>query len=78
MENLKSKLAPFANSWMKVLNIETKFPDSYQELQSLCRQNNQLKPTPSTIFSLFFNGKFVTTDLSVCMDSRFYKVIVKK
>ena len=32
-------------------------------------------PTPATIFSLFYNGKFVTTDLSACMDSRFDKVI---
>lgn len=35
----------------------------------------QAAPTPATIFSLFFNGKFVTTDLSVCMDSRFDKVV---
>lgn len=35
----------------------------------------QLSPTPATIFSLFYNGKFVTTDLSVCMDSRFDKVM---
>lgn len=32
-------------------------------------------PTPATIFSLFFNGQFVTTDLSVCLDSRFDKII---
>ncbi len=32
-------------------------------------------PTPATIFSLYFDGKFVTTDISVCMDSRFDKVI---
>lgn len=31
-------------------------------------------PTPATIFSLYYKGKFVTTDLSVCMDSRFDKV----
>ena len=35
----------------------------------------QSAPTPATIFSLFYNGKFITTDLSVCMDSRFDKVI---
>jgi len=35
----------------------------------------QAAPTPATIFSLFYNGKFVTTDLSVCMDSRFDKVM---
>ena len=37
----------------------------------------QAAPTPATIFSLFYNGKFITTDLSVCMDSRFDKVMGK-
>lgn len=32
-------------------------------------------PAPATIFSLFHKGKFVTTDLSVCMDSRFDKIV---
>ncbi len=35
----------------------------------------QSAPSPATIFSLFYNGNFVTTDLSVCMDSRFDKVV---
>jgi GNAT superfamily N-acetyltransferase len=35
----------------------------------------QSSPTPATIFSLFYNGKFITTDLSVCMDSRFDKIV---
>ena len=35
----------------------------------------QSSPTPATIFSLFYNGKFVTTDVSVCMDSRFDKIV---
>ena len=34
----------------------------------------QASPTPATIFSLFYNGKFVTTDISVCLDSRFDKL----
>ena len=37
----------------------------------------QLAPSPATIFSLFYNGKFITTDLSVCMDSRFDKIMGK-
>lgn len=37
----------------------------------------QSAPKPATIFSLFYDGKFITTDLSVCMDSRFDKVIEK-
>ena len=35
----------------------------------------QSAPSPATIFSLFYNGSFVTTDLSVCMDTRFDKII---
>jgi GNAT superfamily N-acetyltransferase len=35
----------------------------------------QSSPTPATIFSLFYNGKFITTDLSACMDSRFDKAL---
>lgn len=35
----------------------------------------QTAPTPATIFSLFHNGKFITTDLSICMDSRFVKIV---
>jgi len=37
----------------------------------------QSAPTPATIISLFFNGKFVTTNISACMDSRFEKVVRK-
>ena len=36
----------------------------------------QSAPTPATVFSLFYNGKFVTTDLSVCLANRFGKIIV--
>lgn len=35
----------------------------------------QAAPTPATIFSLFHNGEFITTDLSVCTDKRFDKVL---
>lgn len=37
----------------------------------------QQAPTPATIFSLYYNGTFITTDLSVCMDSRFDKIMGK-
>lgn len=37
----------------------------------------QNAPSPATIFSLFYEGKFVTTDISACMDSRFDKVVAK-
>lgn len=34
-------------------------------------------PTPATIFSLYLNGRFITTDISVCLDNRFDKIIEK-
>ena len=40
-------------------------------------EDAQNAPSPATIFSLFLEGKFMTTDLSVCMDSRYDKVIEK-
>lgn len=49
---------------LKVIKLET-----MKEAQSV--------PTPATIFSLFYNGKFVTTDISVCMESRFDKIVEK-
>ncbi|WP_027186239.1 GNAT family N-acetyltransferase [Desulfovibrio inopinatus] len=35
----------------------------------------QSSPTPATIFSLYINGRFVTTDVSVCMDNRFDRIL---
>lgn len=39
------KLVPIANTWMKVLNLERQFPDNFDELQRLCHENKQTKPT---------------------------------
>lgn len=44
--NIYPKLAPIANLWMKVLKIETRFPETFQELQKQCHASNQLQPTP--------------------------------
>lgn len=44
-ENVYQKLAPIANGWMKVLNIDQRFPNTFEELQILCHKNKQLKPT---------------------------------
>ena len=38
-------------------------------------EQDQSSQTPATIFSLFYNGLFVTTDISACMDSRFDKIV---
>ena len=47
---------------LKIIKLET-------------REEAQSAPTPATIFSMFYNGKFVTTDISACMESRFDKII---
>ena len=45
-ETAYPNLAPIANLWMKVLKIDMSFPNTFEGLQSLCHQKNQLKPTP--------------------------------
>ncbi len=47
---------------LKVIKLETK------EMAQSC-------PSPATIFSLYYNGMFITTDISACMDSRFDRFI---
>lgn len=42
-EHVYPYLAPIANSWMKVLNIDTIFPAAHAELLEQCRSNDQLK-----------------------------------
>ena len=44
-ENVYPKLAPIANQWMEMLNIDKIFPGSFQELKKLCHTNNQVNPT---------------------------------
>ena len=39
-------LVPVANLWMKVLKINTVFPETHQKLLKQCKEKNQLKPTP--------------------------------
>ncbi len=44
-EEIYPRLAPIANTWMNVLQIKKQFPDKFEELQKLCYENDQLKPT---------------------------------
>lgn len=45
-EKLYPVLVPVANLWMAQLQLETRFPDTYQELQAQCQLAGQQKPTP--------------------------------
>ncbi len=45
-EGLYPHLVPIANLWMKLLRIDTRFPDTYAQLQAQCHAAGQMKPTP--------------------------------
>ncbi len=74
-----SNRCPFAEFHAKESLIETaqkrNLPLKVIKLKTM--EEAQNCPSPATIFSLFLNGKFMTTDLSVCMDSRYDKVMDK-
>ena len=75
-----SNRCPFSEYHVTTSLIETvekrKLPLEIIKLDTL--EKAQSAPTPATIFSLFYNGKFITTDISVCMDSRFNKIVDKQ
>jgi GNAT superfamily N-acetyltransferase len=68
---------PFCEYYVNEVLVETaairNLPLKIVKLKSM--DEAQSAPTPATIFSLFKDGKFVTTDLSVCLDNRFDKVV---
>ncbi len=72
-----SNRCPFSEFYVKTMLPETaekrKIPLRLIKLETM--EQAQSAPTPATIFSLFYNGKFATTDISACMDSRFDKII---
>lgn len=56
-----SALAQQNNVPLTIIKLETK-------------EQAQQAPTPATIFSVFYKGKFLTTDMSICTASRFAKL----
>ena len=63
----------YVNGVLRVLAQEINIPLKVIKLET--REQAQNSPTPATIFSLFYNGKFVTTDLSICTESKFTKLL---
>lgn len=62
VQNVLQETVKKRNLPLKIIKLETN-----EEAKS--------SPTPATIFSLYYKGKFITTDLSICLDSKFDKVI---
>lgn len=74
-----SKRCPYSEYHVKNSLVETAKKRELQltihKFESM--EEAQISPTPATIFSLYYKGKFITTDISICMDSRFDKVLAK-
>ena len=72
-----SNRCPYSEYHVHTSLVETarkrELPLKVIKLETL--EQAQSSPTPATIFSLFINGRFVTTDIGVCMDSRFDKIV---
>lgn len=72
-----SNRCPFSEYHVTVSLVETarkrKIPLQIIKLETM--EQARSAPTPATIFSLFMDGMFVTTDISVCMDNRFDKIV---
>ncbi|WP_412024554.1 2OG-Fe(II) oxygenase [Burkholderia cepacia] len=45
-ESLYSRLAPIANRWHGLMRIDTRFPATLSEFQTVCRNAGQTRPTP--------------------------------
>ncbi|PWW83309.1 MULTISPECIES: N-acetyltransferase [Prosthecochloris] len=74
-----SNRCPYSECYVKEPLVETankrNLPLKVIKLGTM--EQAQSAPTPATIFSLFLDGKFITTDIGVCMDSRFDKIVGK-
>lgn len=64
----------YVNGILRVLARENGIPLKIYKFNS--KEQAQCSPTPATIFSLFWNGKFITTDIGVCSDSKFRKLLM--
>ena len=63
----------YVNRMLRVLTQENDIPLKIIKFES--REQAQSSPTPATIFSLFWNGKFITTDIGVCSESKFRNML---
>lgn len=63
----------YVNGSLQVLAQENNIPLKIIKLETM--EQAQAAPTPATIFSAFYNGKFLTTDMSLCVESRFSKLL---
>ncbi len=74
-----SNRCPFTEFYVQTVLKETakkrNLPLEIIKLDTM--EKAQAAPSPATIFSLFYNGDFITTDLSICLDNHFDKFFKK-
>ena len=63
----------YVNGALWVLAQEINIPLKIIKLETM--KQAQEAPIPATIFSAFYNGKFLTTDMSICTKSKFTKML---
>lgn len=63
----------YVNEPLRTLAEEYGIPLKIIKLETM--EQAQEAPTPATIFSAFYNGVFLTTDLSLCTPSKFVKLL---
>lgn len=63
----------YVNGSLRTLAQENHIPLEIIRLETL--QQAQACPSPATIFSVFYNGRFITTDMSICTASRFGRML---
>ncbi len=63
----------YVNTVLKESTEKRKIPLSIIKIST--KEEAQNSHAPSTIFSLFYQGKFLTTDLSTCIESKLDKVL---
>lgn len=63
----------YVNRSLWLLAQENNIPLKIMKLETM--KQAQTAPTPATIFSAFYNGKFLTTDMGMCAESRFAKLL---
>lgn len=65
----------YVNGSLWTLAEENGIPLTIIKLETM--EQAQVCPSPATIFSVFYNGKFLTTDMSIGTESKFKKMFQK-
>lgn len=63
----------YVNGSLRLLAEENGVPLKLIKIET--KEQAQTVPSPATIFSAFYNGRFITTDMSICVASRFSKFL---